>query len=54
MTAKFFAKLDPKPFKSFHALEKDRIEQIKLAKIKAAEKPSPEEPPEITREPFYD
>jgi hypothetical protein len=54
----FFAKLDPKPFKSLAVLEKERIEEIKQQKefalLKAAGKlPTEPEPPE-TREPFYE
>ncbi|QWD95422.1 hypothetical protein C2759_04705 [Polynucleobacter sp. MG-Unter2-18] len=54
----FFAKLNPKPFKSLAIIEKDRVEELKrekeLALLKAAGKiPAEPEPPE-TREPFYD
>lgn len=54
----FFAKFDPKPFKSLAAIEKERIEEIKqqkeLALLKAAGKlPAEPEQPE-TREPFYE
>lgn len=54
----FFAKLDPKPFKSLAVLEKERVEEIKhqkeLALLKAAGKlPTEPEQPE-TREPFYE
>lgn len=48
----FFAKLNPKPFKSFDAIEKERIEEIKQARLKAAGKLPPEPEPEITRERF--
>lgn len=36
----FVGKMNPKPFKSFDALEKERIEEIKKAKLKAAQKQS--------------
>lgn len=54
----FFAKLNPKPFKSLAIIEKERVEELKrekeLALLKAAGKiPAESEPPE-TREPFYD
>ena len=53
----FFAKLNPKPFKSLAAIEKERVEEIKQQKefalLKAAGKlPTESEPPE-TREPFF-
>lgn len=52
----FFAKLDPKPFKSQAVLEKKRIEEIMLQKelalLKAAGKLPAEPDPEVTRERF--
>lgn len=54
----FFAKLDPKPFKSLAALEKERIEtlkkQIEHNRLKAAGKLPAEPEPQITRERFDD
>ena len=52
MTAEFFAKIKPQPFQSFNAIEKERIEEIKLARLTAAGKLPPEPEPEWTREPF--
>lgn len=58
MSAEFFAKLNPIPFKSLAMIEKERIEELKKAierdKLKKAGKlPLEPEPPE-TREPFYE
>lgn len=58
MTVEFFAKFDPKPFKSLAAIEKERVEAIKhekeQARLKGNKKlPVDPEQPE-TREPFYD
>ncbi len=51
----FFAKLNPKPFKSLAVLERERIEEIKrqrqLALLKSAGKLPPEREPPETREP---
>lgn len=46
----FVGQIKPQPFKSFNAIEKERIEEIKNAKVKAAGKLPPET--EWTREPF--
>ena len=50
----FFAKLNPKPFKSVAIEEKERIEAIKNAKLKVSIKLPKEPKPEWIREPFVD
>lgn len=49
----FFAKFNPKPFKSLAKIEQERIEEIKRESLREAKKPDPE-PLVETREPFYD
>lgn len=49
----FFAKFNPKPFKSLAKMEQERIDEIKKERLKEVKKPCPE-PLVETREPFYD
>lgn len=48
----FFAKLNPKPFKSLAKIEQERVEAIKKARLKTAGKSQLEPGPEYTRETF--
>lgn len=54
----FFAKFNPKPFKSLAMIEKERIEELKKAterdKLKKAGKLPPDPKAPETREPFYE
>ncbi len=50
----FVGQIMPQPFKSFNAIEKERIEEIKKSRVKAAGKLPPDPEPEWTRESFIE
>lgn len=50
----FVGKMNPQPLRSFAQIEKERIEEIKKAKLKVAGKLPPDPEPEYSREPFIE